>query len=137
MEQKHARAAQNIIRTHPPFFKITWRLRNCPGITTSYRTDSRTEHKLNRDLTLHSSEQKTGSSELWNLMTSRIVCCLATLGSKNSFQLAFSMFLCNIILYLISDSTKTIRLLALNFYEMIVDSGFALINYHLIEMSSS
>ena len=30
---------------------------------------------------------------------------------------------------LIIDSTKTIRLLALNFYEMIVDSGFALINY--------
>ena len=26
------------------------------------------------------------------------------------------------------DSTETIRLLALNFYEMIVDSGFALID---------
>ena len=38
---------------------------------------------------------------------------------------------------LIVDSTKTIRLLAINFYEMIVDSGFALINYHLIEISSS
>ena len=38
---------------------------------------------------------------------------------------------------LIFDSTKTIRLLALNFYETIVDSGFALINYHLIEISSS
>ena len=38
---------------------------------------------------------------------------------------------------LIFDSTKTIRLLALNFYEMIVDSGFALIGYHLIEISSS
>ena len=38
---------------------------------------------------------------------------------------------------LILDSTKTIRLLALNFYEMIVDSGFALIDYHLIEISSS
>ena len=76
MEQKHARAAQNIVRTHPPFSKMTWRLRNCPGNTTSYRTDT------NRDLTLHSSEQKTGSSELWNLMTSRIVCCLATLGSN-------------------------------------------------------
>ncbi len=76
MEQKHARAAQNIVRTHPPFSKMTWRLRNCPGITTSYRTDT------NRDLTLHSSEQKTGSSELWNLMTSGIVCCLATLGSN-------------------------------------------------------
>ena len=35
------------------------------------------------------------------------------------------MFLCN-ILCLVSDSTKTIRLLALNFYEVIVDSGFAL-----------
>ena len=33
--------------------------------------------------------------------------------------------------------TKTIRLFALNFYEMIVDSGFALINYHLVEISSS
>ena len=38
---------------------------------------------------------------------------------------------------LIFDSTKTIRLLALNFYEMIVDSGFSLIDYHLIEISSS
>ena len=37
----------------------------------------------------------------------------------------------------ISDSTKTIRLLALNFYVLIVDSGFALINYHRIEISSS
>ena len=36
-----------------------------------------------------------------------------------------------------SDSTKSIRLLALNFYEMIVDSGFALISYHLIEISGS
>ncbi len=33
MEQKHARAAQNIVRTHPPFSKMTWRLRNSPGIT--------------------------------------------------------------------------------------------------------
>ena len=32
---------------------------------------------------------------------------------------------------LIFDSTKTIGLLALDFYEMIVDSGIALINYHL------
>ena len=31
---------------------------------------------------------------------------------------------------LIFDSTKTIRLLALNFYEMIVYSDFALVNYH-------
>ncbi len=39
-EQKHARAAQNIVRTHPSFFKLTWRLRNPPGITTSgVRTD--------------------------------------------------------------------------------------------------
>ena len=30
------------------------------------------------------------------------------------------MFLCN-ILYLVSDSTKTIRLLALDFYEVIVN----------------
>ena len=34
----------------------------------------------------------------------------------------------------IADSTKTIRLLALNFYALIVDSGFALINYHRIEI---
>ncbi len=47
----------------------------------------------------------------------------------------FSMFLYR-ILCLISNSTKTIRLLALDFYEAIVDSGFALINYHLIEISS-
>ena len=40
-------------------------------------------------------------------------------------------------IYLISDSTKTIRLLALDFYEVIVDSGFALFNYRLIEISSS
>ena len=46
-----------------------------------------------------------------------------------------SIFLLNISC-LIFDSTKTIRLLALNFYEMIVDSGFALINYHLIEISA-
>ena len=37
-----------------------------------------------------------------------------------------------------SDSTRTIRLLAaLNFYALIVVSGFALIKYHRIEMSSS
>ena len=46
-----------------------------------------------------------------------------------------SIFLLN-ILCLNFDSTKTIRLLAFNFYEMVVDSGFALINYHLIEISS-
>ena len=56
------------------------------------------------------------------------------------------MFLCN-ILCLISDSTKTIRLLALDFYltirlrardfyEVIVDEGAARINYHLIEIES-
>ena len=32
---------------------------------------------------------------------------------------------------------KTIRLLALDFYEAIVNSGFALVNYHLVEISSS
>ena len=47
-----------------------------------------------------------------------------------------SIFLLNISC-LIFDSTKTIRLIALNFYEMIADSGFALIDYHLIEVSSS
>ena len=35
------------------------------------------------------------------------------------------------------NSTKTIRLFALDFYEVIVDSAFGLINYHLIEISSS
>ena len=39
--------------------------------------------------------------------------------------------------FFILDSTKTIRLLALNFYPLIVDSGFALINDHRIEFSSS
>ena len=36
------------------------------------------------------------------------------------------------------NSTKTIRLFGLNFYEMIhkVDSTLSLINYHLIEVSS-
>ena len=34
-------------------------------------------------------------------------------------------------------STKTIKLLALNFYEAIVNSGFILVNYHLIEILSS
>ncbi len=38
-EQKHARAAQNIVRTHPSFFKLTWRLQNSPGITTSGHPD--------------------------------------------------------------------------------------------------
>ena len=33
-------------------------------------------------------------------------------------------------------STKTIRLVALDFYEVIVDSGFAFVNYHLIEIES-
>ena len=35
------------------------------------------------------------------------------------------------------NSTKTIRLFALNFYEVIVDSAFGLINFHLIVISSS
>ena len=39
--------------------------------------------------------------------------------------------------YAKSVSTKTIRLFALDFYEVIVDSGFALVNYHLIEILSS
>ena len=37
---------------------------------------------------------------------------------------------------MIYDSAKTIKLLALDFYGMIVDSDFALIKYHLIEISS-
>ena len=44
----------------------------------------------------------------------------------------------NIFLFeLWNDSTKTIRLLALDFYAVIVDSGFALINYQRMEISSS
>ena len=39
-------------------------------------------------------------------------------------------------LLFISDSTKIIRLLALNFYALVIDTGFALINYHCIEISS-
>ena len=39
MKQKHARAPQNIVRTHPSFSKLTWRLRNSPGITTSFLPD--------------------------------------------------------------------------------------------------
>jgi len=35
------------------------------------------------------------------------------------------------------NSTKTIRLFALDFYELIVDSALFLINYHLIEISST
>jgi len=35
------------------------------------------------------------------------------------------------------NSTKTIRLFALDFYEVVVDSAFGLISYHLIEISSS
>ena len=35
------------------------------------------------------------------------------------------------------NSTKTIRLFALDFHEVIVDSAFGLINYHLLEISSS
>ena len=35
------------------------------------------------------------------------------------------------------NSTKTIKLLGLDFYEVIVDSAFGLIGYHLIEISSS
>ena len=34
------------------------------------------------------------------------------------------------------NSAKTIRLFALDFYEVIVDSAFGLINYHLIEIES-
>ena len=35
------------------------------------------------------------------------------------------------------NSTKTTRLFALDFYEVIVDSAFGLINYHLIQISST
>ena len=36
----------------------------------------------------------------------------------------------------ITEFQLTIRLLALNFYEVIVDEGEARINYHLIEIES-
>ena len=55
-------------------------------------------------------------------------------SGKMASSSRFPMISCN-ILCLISDSTKTIRLLALDVYEVIVDEGFALINYHLIEIS--
>jgi len=35
------------------------------------------------------------------------------------------------------NSTKTIGLFTLDFYEVIVDETFGLINYHVIEISSS
>jgi len=35
------------------------------------------------------------------------------------------------------NSTKTIRLFTLDFYEVIVDLAFGLLNYHAIEISSS
>ena len=43
----------------------------------------------------------------------------------------------NIFLFeLWNDSAKTITLLALDFYVVIIDSGFALVNYHRIEIES-
>ncbi len=39
-EQKDACAAQNIVRMPTSFFKLTWRLQNSPGITTSGRTET-------------------------------------------------------------------------------------------------
>jgi len=46
--------------------------------------------------------------------------------NDNSIQVNFS-----------KNSIKTIRLFTLDFYEVIADSAFGLINYHLIEISSS
>ena len=51
---------------------------------------------------------------------------------KNCLKIYFFYISC-----FISDSAKIIRLLALDFYEIIINSGFALINYHLIEILSS
>ncbi len=64
-EQKHAHAAQNIVQTAPSFFKLTWRLQNSAGITTS----GHPRQKQIEISTIHSSEQKTGSSELWRILT--------------------------------------------------------------------
>ena len=67
-EQKHARAAQNIVRTHPSFFKLTWRLRNPPELRHPDRRRTAGQKQIEISI-LHSSEQKTGSSELWRILT--------------------------------------------------------------------
>ena len=60
----------------------------------------------NRDLTLHSSEQKTGSSELWRIfMTSRIVCCLATLGSNKAAIMPYFNY-CSLVWHFCKGSDK-------------------------------
>ena len=49
-----------------------------------------------------------------------------TLGGRESLETAVKIYLIFLnISCSISDSTKTIKLLALDFYEMIVDPGFA------------
>ena len=53
------------------------------------------------------------------------------LGLVIKFWDFYSLFSKNLV-----DFYDMIKL-ALDFYDMIVDSGFALINYHLIEISSS
>jgi len=49
---------------------------------------------------------------------------------KNNWELSFEENLSK-------SSIKTIRLFALDFYELIANSAFSLINNHLIEISSS
>ncbi len=70
-------------------------MRNSPGITTSGQTAGQKQIEIS---TIHSSEQKTGSSELWKiLMTSRIVCCL---------HMAASLRLGNTSVYVDSEWTN-------------------------------
>ena len=75
-------AQHKILFEHTPHFlkwlgdcEIPPELRNPPRITKSGQTD---RNKSRFRSTIHSSAQKTGSSELWRIhITPRIVCCLA------------------------------------------------------------
>ena len=62
-----------------------------------------------------------GSSGLGNPVRGRGQKCLPSVGEVCIFSG-------------ITHSTKTIRLFTLNFYEVIVDLAFGLINYHLIDL---
>ncbi len=59
------------------------------------------------------------------IASGKTIIFLAHFFKENGFQLAFFNDFVQYFM-LISDSTKTIRLLALDFHELIVDSGFAL-----------
>ena len=64
-------------------------------------------------------------------MSGKTIIILELLLSKNCVK---SMFLLNVS-FLIFDSTKTIQLLTLNFNQMIVHLGFALINKFFVACS--